>query len=44
VGLKGSGPTFDGTNTFVTGKSNDPRTAGMAVYTHLGVVLATNWT
>jgi hypothetical protein len=31
-------------NTLVTGKSNDPRTAGMAVYTHLGVVLATNWT
>lgn len=34
----------DGTNTLVTGKSNDPRTAGMAVYTHLAVVNATNWT
>jgi hypothetical protein len=34
----------DNINTLVTGKSNDPRTAGMAVYTHLGVVLATNWT
>lgn len=37
-------PVEDGTNTLATGKSNDPRTAGMAVYTHLGVVLATNWT
>lgn len=37
-------PTTDGTNTLVTGKSNDPRTAGMAVYTFLAVVLATNWT
>lgn len=34
----------DGVNTLVTGKSNDPRTAGMAVYTHLAVVNATNWT
>lgn len=34
----------DGTNTLVTGKSNDPRTAGMAVYMHLGVLLAKTWT
>jgi hypothetical protein len=34
----------DGSTTITTGKSNDPRTAGMAVYTFLAVVLATNWT
>lgn len=37
-------PHTDTVNTLVTGKSNDPRTAGMAVYTHLAVVNATNWT
>lgn len=37
-------PISDGINTLIVGKTNDPRTAGMAVYTHLGVVLATNWT
>lgn len=37
-------PKENGVNTLVTGKSNDPRTAGMAVYTHLAVVNATNWT
>lgn len=35
----------DGTNgTPRTGKTTDPRTVGMAVYTHLAVVNATNWT
>jgi len=38
-------PITDGTNgTPRTGKTTDPRTAGMAVYTHLAVVNATNWT
>lgn len=37
-------PVSDSVNTLVTGKSNDPRTAGMAVYTFLSVVNAINWT
>lgn len=44
VAIGMSVPVSDGTNSVVTGKSNDPRTAGMAVYTFLSVVLATNWT
>lgn len=43
-GSRVTAPSSDGINTLVTGKSNDPRTAGMAVYTHLAVVNATNWT
>lgn len=42
--IKITEPKTDGANTLVTGKSNDPRTAGVAVYTHLAVVNATNWT
>ena len=42
--MKTSVSKTDGTTSLVTGKTNDPRTAGMAVYTHLAVVNATNWT
>jgi hypothetical protein len=37
-------PSTDYVNTLTTGKTNDPRTAGMAVYMHLGNLLAKTWT
>jgi len=34
----------DGANSLVSGKTNDVRTAGLAVYVDVGVLLATNYT
>jgi hypothetical protein len=38
------GAISDTSNSLVTGKSNDPRTAGVAVYVNVGVLLATTYT
>lgn len=39
-----SPPHSDTENSIVTGKTNDVRSAGMAVYVNVGVLLATSWT